>query len=225
MPNHVYNTLTIEAKNQEDLDAFLQKAKHEDREFSFWNFVTPPQEALDSGEYHAIHGFVEGKDSGNTHNNWYNFNNREWGTKWDAYDVDVLRDVPNQPSYLFAFTTAWAHPYPVFVAITEQHPELEFEFTWQEEQGWGGEAIGVGGVFSITKEYEIPESHADYEETDNLFGCICQSESDQKYWYEDCPKEEEPASELEQKIRTKIIEGSGVTQEWADKHLIVMGLS
>lgn len=227
MPNYVYNSLTIKAKNKQDLDAFLQKARHEDRDFSFWNFVTPPQEALDSGEYHAEHGWSkEHGDTGQTINNWYNFNNREWGTKWDAFDVDGWSDdVPNEHSHSFTFTTAWGHPYPVFVAMTEQHPELEFDFTWEEEQGWGGEAIGAGGDFSITNDYGIPESHADYEERDRLYGCNCELSDDQSDWYDDCPRETEPASELEQKIRTKIIEGSGVSKEWADKHLIVMGLS
>ena len=222
MPNYVYNSLTIKAKNKEDLDAFLQKAKHDDREFSFWNFVTPPQEALDSGEYHESHGFTLGEQSGNTRNNWYNFNNREWGTKWDAFDVyGWIDDVPNEHSYSFTFTTAWAHPDPVFVAITEQHPELEFDFTWEEEQGWGGAAIGADGHFSITDEYDIPNSHAEYVEREKEDSCNCMHSDDQKYWYADCPRETEPASELEQKIRAKIIEGSGVSQEWASKHLIV----
>lgn len=221
MPNYVYNSLTIKANNKKELDAFLQKAKHEDGEFSFWNFITPPQEALDSGEYWGTNGWEDGERYGDTHNNWYHFNYREWGTKWDAFEVDLSGHYSDELAHIITFTTAWAHPEPVFKAIAEQHPELEFDFSWEEEQGWGGAGIGTSGHFSITEEYDIPNCHAEYVEREKLHICNCQHFDDQRDWYDDCPRETEPASELEQKIRSKIIEGSGVSQEWADKHLIV----
>ena len=98
MPNHVYNSMSVTGL-PEDIKSFEEKARlikpenpegaNEIAKFSYWNFVTPPQEAIDSGEYWATNGFIAGKESGKTPNNWYNFNNREWGTKWDAYDVEV----------------------------------------------------------------------------------------------------------------------------------------
>lgn len=95
MPNWVYNRVTITG-DQEKLDAFVAKATAihpeafdeatgkvvytENPEFSFWNFVAPPQEAIDSGEYFGTHGYADGKATGDTPNNWYNFQCDKWGT-------------------------------------------------------------------------------------------------------------------------------------------------
>jgi hypothetical protein len=185
MPNHVYNTLTATG-TPEAINAFKEKAQHDERELSYWNFVTPPQEAIDSGEYWATHGFVAGEASGHTPNNWYNFNVREWDTKWDTYDLHV-ESAPR--SFYATFSSAWSPPIAVFRAIAEQHPELTFDFSWEEEQGWGGEAFGSDGSFSIAREWDIPESHADNEAIGR--SCNCESESDTEYWYDDCPKLEE----------------------------------
>jgi hypothetical protein len=185
MPNYVYNSISVDAKDQKQLMKFLENAKHESREFSFWNFVTPPTEALESGEYFTEHGWSKDGATGQTENNWYNFNNREWGTKWDAFDLHL--EMLDQKGVLISFTTAWNCPTPVFEAMTEQYPELEFSFSWEEEQGWGGEAIGAGGHFSITQEWGIPESHADYVERDNLERCVCAHDDIWENWFVDCP--------------------------------------
>jgi hypothetical protein len=191
MPNHVYNTVTITAKTKEDLDAFLRKASAQEREFSYWNFITPPAEALASGEYWATRGWVAGKETGHTPNNWYEFNTREWGTKWDTYDLHV-ESAPK--SFYATFSSAWSPPEPVFQAMTEQHPELTFSFSWEEEQGWGGEATGEGGEYSIDKEWDIPDSHADYVALDREDSCNC-NQDDREYWYKDCPRAEVPEHE------------------------------
>lgn len=230
MPNWVANRVYVFG-SKDLLEAFAEQAskipitRHEDdREsvLSFANFIAPPQEAIESGEYHATNGFVNGEQSGNTPNNWYNFNNREWGTKWDACGADLER-LDGQLSY--AFETAWACPTPVFIAMVEQFPKLEFEFWWEEEQGFGGEAIGSEGFFSETDSWDIPESHADYVLRDNLDGCICHWEDDQDEWYKDCPRDEaepDPKAEQAEKLRQQIIEKTGVSKEWADSHLEVI---
>lgn len=193
MPNHVFNKMTVTG-SAEALAAFKNKAQHTNeenylREFSYWNFITPPQEALDSGEYHATHGFVGGKESGNTSNNWYNFNVREWGTKWDAYEIQPDEFSLTDTSWTISWSSAWSPPMPVFAAMVEQHPELEFDFYWEEEQGWGGKGIGATGAFSITKEWDIPESHTAWAELDLEDNCICNHTNDEDEWFEDCPRE------------------------------------
>lgn len=185
MPNHVYNSMTV-IGTPEALKAFKEKARHEDREFSYWNFVTPPQEAIDSGEYEGRRGYEDGKPIGRTPNNWYEFNIREWGTKWDAYEVetDFSRDLSDY-SLTASWTSAWGEPRPIFEAITRQHPALVFLFHWQEEQGWGGEANGELGQFSITEEWSIPSSHHESRKRD--ITCICQWEENSWDLYWDCP--------------------------------------
>ena len=191
MPNHCYNSVAVQG-NEEAIKAFTEKAKHTregvTREFSYWNFITPPQEAVDSGEYDASRGFIKGEESGFTANNWYSFNTREWGTKWDTYDLDVQ----TAPKTFFAtFSSAWSPPVPVFQAMVEQHPDLTFHFSWEEEQGWGGESLGFKGEYSTTREWDIPNSHADYARLGWQERCNCACEDDEQYWYSDCPRDDD----------------------------------
>ena len=201
MPNHVFNSMSVSGE-ADDIQAFAKKARlvhptnpegaNEISEFSYWNFVTPPQEAIDSGEYWGTHGFVKGEQVGRTPNNWYEFNNREWGTKWDAYDVDVQR-APN--AYYVTWSSAWAPPEPVFKAMVNQHPRLAFTISYEEEQGWGGECAGYDGHFVVVQEWDIPESHADYEHIGR--DCMCERENDPEYWFSDCPRNEKEVPEHE----------------------------
>lgn len=210
MPNWVDNSVTVSG-TVETIKAFEEKATavhpcvREDGgevtmttepEFSFWNFIRPPQEAIDSGEYFGTHGWEGGKSVGHTPNNWYEFNNREWGTKWDA--CDVYTDNQGDTLYI-TFNTAWGIPEPVFEAMVSQHPELDFDIRSQEEQGWGatytsmedtdenGEPISV---LSETNSWDIPECHRDWVDLGDPDGCVCQY-SDLEDWYDDCPRDED----------------------------------
>lgn len=198
MPNWVYNYVAITGKTEE-LQAFLTKATEprpyenglsENRDFSFWNFVSPPEDRL--SEYFGISGFVDGKEVGDTEHNWYNWNIANWGTKWDACDqyvgeMDELGDGTARISV--SYNTAWSIPEPVMRAMVEQHPELRFEFSCEEEQGWGADFVGEDGEMEETKSWDIPNSHADYVDRDNEDGCICGYYDDEEDWYDDCPKE------------------------------------
>ena len=61
---------------------------------------------------------------------WYDWNIENWGTKWDAYDVDVHR--PTAEELYITFDTAWAPPVPVIQAMQEQHPELSIFASFDE---------------------------------------------------------------------------------------------
>jgi hypothetical protein len=202
MPNWVYNSVSISG-DQEHLDAFVAKATaphpetfdeatgkvvYTDKpEFSFWNFIAPPKEAIESGEYFGIHGYSEGEKKGDTTNNWYNWNNENWNTKWDACDIDLGSTVGG--SLRISYNTAWSIPEPVIEAMVAQHPELTFSFSCEEEQGWGADYEGVDGETTLTKSWDIPNSHADYVERDNEDGCVCSWQDDEDDFYEDCPRE------------------------------------
>lgn len=202
MPNWVYSNLSITG-NQDQLDAFLAKATapHPEKfdeatglviytdkpEFSFWNFIAPPKEAVESGEYFGTHGWAEGKNLGDTPVNWYNWNNENWNTKWDACDADYTDTTGG--SLNISYSTAWSIPEPVMEAMVKQHPELTFDFHCEEEQGWGGTYYGTDGSLETTKTWDIPDSHADYVARDNEDGCMCSHYEDEDDWYKDCPRE------------------------------------
>ena len=204
MPNWVYNNVTI-LGSESDLSKFYDKATAlhpvefdaetgefvmtTEPEFSFWNFVSPPVEALKSGEYWGTHGFTDGKPQGNTENNWYHWNIREWGVKWNANNAYFSEDFGSR-SISGSYDTAWSIPEPVMTAMVEQHPELVFIFHCEEEQGWGAEYSGENGRLVLTREFDVPSSHADYVERDNEDGCACAYSDDEDDWYGDCPRPE-----------------------------------
>lgn len=205
MPNWVFNHLTIEG-SEEDINKVkaqvgaVVKRKYkgadevdeeidEEPIFSFMNILPPPEDKLD--EYHAVHGYAEGGKTGDTEYNWYNFNVREWGTKWDARDVDLLEE--HKTSLHYKFDTAWSPPTPVIEKLAQQNPNLTITLEYREEQGWGGEVAFTGSSMKVIKEWDVPETHA--EEIDANYGDCWKCENfdgDYSDLYEDCPENLKP---------------------------------
>lgn len=218
MPNWVYTTMNVTGDKQ-SLDKFRDKAakpyttrhtgtwtdgkydpdaisivEHES-ELSFWNFTGPT-------DIDAYFGQEKKPDNYETMtldermvesmqfkgDNWYNWNIRNWGTKWDASDVTL--DEGGTLSY--QFSTAWSPAEGAFRAMVEQHPNLQFEFTNIEEQGWGVVFEGKNGELEEVRSWDIPSSHQEWEDTGGE--CSRCSWEDQSDWYEDCPRETAPTN-------------------------------
>jgi hypothetical protein len=171
---------------------------------SFWNFLAPTEEELPYYFGHATKPEDEPDPDATQEerlakallfegSGWYNWNIRNWGTKWDANDeclnteLSELDDSLNN-SLSYSFSTAWSPAEGAFRAMTEQHPELTFEFHCEEEQGWGVVFDGQDGSLSVSKEWDIPQSHADYVELDREDSCSCGNSEDEDEWYPDCPR-------------------------------------
>lgn len=220
MPNWVTNTLTITGSEQA-----VQKVKTQLNQpftknwgegektevysnpiISFWNIVKPPEDKLD--EYFGTHGYADGKEQGNTKYNWYNFNNNEWGTKWDiavpdgeSFSETTLVVTGNPEEVVYGFNTAWSPPIPALDALAEQHPEVEITLAWEEEQGFGGTQMWADGSTWEEESYDIPESHADYSERDRLDACNCNNYEDESDWFDDCPREAVLELQAEQQLQ------------------------
>lgn len=167
---------------------------------SFWNFKKPTDlEAYFSNKKNNPDNWedmsIEEKvahDMKFEGDGWYSWNCREWGTKWDACESELQsHSDPTKGSITYSFSTAWSPPEEAFKLMIEQHPNLHFSISCEEEQGWGVEYESFNGNLSLVKEWDIPDSHADYVERDNVDGCICSYEDDPEYWYDDCHKYEE----------------------------------
>jgi hypothetical protein len=171
-----------------------------DEPFSFWNIVRPSDDILD--EYHsarraentrtgwlpeALTGegslLAERRDA-RISNHWYDWNIRNWGTKWDTGAV-FERHSDDHATY--TIETAWSPPVEAITALSAQYVGLVFTLEWEEEQGFGGEFQFRAGECETISEYDIPNSHADYEERDRE--CYCAIEDDEQYWFDDCPRE------------------------------------
>jgi hypothetical protein len=211
MPNWVENTLTITGdkeqiqKVKEQLNApyerthpkfngkedVVETTKYSNPIFSFWNIIAPPADKLE--EYEGVHGYSDGEKKGDTPFNWYVFNNREWGTKWDVAVADGSKYAETQlykdeeTTLMYVFNTAWSPPTPAIEKLSSQYPELEITLRWEEEQGYGAEEIYQDGSYSTIEEWDIPNSHKDYVDRDNEDGCVCAYSEDPDDYYDDCP--------------------------------------
>lgn len=151
--------------------------KTEEVVFSFWNAVAPQD--------------LKAYFTGDT---WYNWNCANWGVKWDAKldvasvdDLEVIAFEDKTFGVNYHFETAWGTPSEFFRALARKYPHLTFSIEFEEEQGWGGEFLATDGELSLINEYDIPNSHADYEERDREDSCLCAHESDPDDMFEDCP--------------------------------------
>jgi hypothetical protein len=164
---------------------------------AFWNIVKPTdleayygeevfkKTTLEPDEFMAefVRSMREDQD-------WYHWNCRNWGTKWDVavsndneYPNTVM-ELNDDGSVMYRFETAWSPVGEVLIKLSEQYPTLNFNYEYEEEQGWGGIAIFEGGQEIGSDEWDSPMSHADYKDRDKE--CICEY-GDPENGYEDCP--------------------------------------
>lgn len=198
MPNWVYNNFSATGASEvvdkliadmaapyEDMNAEgeLYLATPEDG-FTFRNILFIPSDKL--AEYNTTHGWKDGVATGDTEYNWYNWNNLNWGVKWDASDVEVQRYDDGVVHY--KFSTPWSPVQELLVNhLSTRYPELIFDYSYEEEQGWGGEVSFKNGEILNGREWDIPESHEDYVDIGREDGCNCNDPYNIEYWFADCP--------------------------------------
>jgi hypothetical protein len=210
MPNWVDNNLTIYGDKdaldkilailtgdsefqQRERDYYANENRSEDtfvREFSFSNIVCPPKEIWD--EYFSVHGWGENIPP-IPQNNWYDWNNEHWNTKWDACEPNIER---YDNSLVIHFNTAWSNIsdelLDALAVILRDNGATSCGYWFEEEQGWGGERCWDSDLgtdyFRVVDDWHIPESHADYEMRGK--DCICDW-FDPEDWFSDCPPKEE----------------------------------
>lgn len=151
--------------------------KHEEQDvafdnpvFSFWNIIRPADEilpeyyeqsprmksSLDDKEAWQAELIKQYKES----NDWYSWNNRNWGTKWDVAGsddtqlVDEVSEEEGNLSIVYRFDTAWSPPVPAMIELSKLVPNCVVTLEWEEEQGFGGEIEFVNGEITSDSEYD-----------------------------------------------------------------------
>ena len=211
MPNWVFNGLTIEGNpeqvtklveqmnrpfkkivdnwNPETHDMEVKLYTYPNPVFAFHNIYNHTQAGISDEEYikQPDHTLPIQEAMMFKGNHWYDFNVREWGTKWDvAVDPDnkypdtyIEGPTPNGENLVVYYNmhTAWSPPVPALQKLSSQYPSLLFTLSYEEETGWGGEMeILRGEVISIS-EYSNKCRDCDSEDTldycENDCGEIC----------------------------------------------------
>jgi len=187
MPNWVTNYVTItgDAELVKEVGERLRAPvpHHEETAvFSFWNIVKPDDLIMETYNSACDQFGMMNPD------NWYNWNLRNWGCKWDANGPYLNYEEPGK--LVYSFDTAWSPPTQAMERLAEDNPDLTIKVRFIEEQGWGGEMVGQGVDWEETDAWDIPETH---EEDAQAFGECRQCEAgDEEYLYDDCPKEVAP---------------------------------
>jgi len=167
MPNWCYNRAVITAKTEEELTAFLDFAgqahesrwKDSDGEIEitqhngvFWNFVTP----TDTETYF---------EGGNA----YHWNLEHWETKWDIEldrdDIEIVKG-NDDFSLVWNFETAWSPALPVYQAMAERFPNLDFNIELEEESNSYAGKLHYRGSEVFDENIISDPTHADFEELD-----------------------------------------------------------
>lgn len=192
MPNWVHNSITIYGEKEALKSmADLLKAEYngvENGSVNFLNLIAPPAGHWDEYSGVGVPGLSMEDKKAHPQYNWYDWNCSNWGTKWNACDPSV--DMDGDSRLNISFDTAWSPPVPVINALAQRLTELKctMQYTWEEEQGFGEswELDDLGHMY-MTDEWDIPTSHADYEERGNI--CWCEAMDNDEKPFSDCPKE------------------------------------
>lgn len=164
MPNWVDNDLHIKG-DESEIKRFKEFAQKDDDLLSFDNFIPYPtiyagQDALvrqhlaacnnDYAEFiKRYHGENDGYNEGG-----YEWRIENWGTKWDACEVLLLKE--EKKHLFYNFFTAWDTCTPAIKKMSELFPELEFGLkAYESSLGWQFHLIIKNGIISTetTKNY------------------------------------------------------------------------
>ena len=204
MPNWVFNTLVVEGDDQlnisrlkkqvgapftrkytdyKSIDGELKEVETEttfnNPVFAFWNIVKPEDmHAYLHDEGTGIPDNPNDEKAWFQSNNWYDWNVRNWGTKWDVASTDeeiysetslIDEGIDDNQKYflVYRFDTAWSPPIPVIEKLSKQYPSLKITLDYEEETGWGGEIEFTDGQEIVLSEYgwQCRECSAQLEET------------------------------------------------------------
>ena len=207
MPNWCYNSLTIEGDKKqikaikEQLNKpFKQSHDSWDKEtkemrlvetlypnpvFAFHNIYNHTQEGISDEEYLKQPDHKQPLEEALMFkgNHWYDWNVRNWGTKWDVavshndeYPDTELTD-ESKTLLAYRFNTAWSPPTEAISKLSEQYPDLDFELSYEEETGWGGllqfEAGNINEIETYDNKCRDCDTNNSMEYCDNDCGEIC----------------------------------------------------
>lgn len=115
--------------------------------------------------------------------NWYDWCYEHWGTKWNASETSV-----DWEKREIKFSTAWSEPVPIMSAFHEDFPDVDFTWSYaDEDRGCGtGIATAENGVYTIDEmEDGSPEALAHYVACWGADNCMYQDDTGMWHQY-DC---------------------------------------
>jgi hypothetical protein len=149
MPNHTTNEVEISGDEEIIAEVIkLMTKKHEGSEIedvTFSKIIPSPDwdtTPNENGELPTEVEEIKNKEGdvvmsvkrfpcGKTDDRWYNWNIKNWGTKWDAYNTDIYED---ETSVHMSFQTAWAPPVEVAQELRKRFKSVEIKWMFNQEE-------------------------------------------------------------------------------------------
>jgi hypothetical protein len=120
MPNWCENEVTVVAKIYKVNDVIVEPySKDQIKEF---------KEYVTVGKYEFSFDAIIPMPENVKDTNWWSIEN--WGTKWDADDVQVVDE--DEDSITYSFDTAWSPPEPICEALRDKFPDLHISWFYRE---------------------------------------------------------------------------------------------
>ena len=124
MPNHCFNTLTVEGPKSIVIIDSLFDDKHN---VDFNNVIKMPEQ-LDIGAVPLKPNETMLKNKKETgYYSWCDWSIENWGTKWNAYESRRVGDNTVE------FLTAWSPPIPVIEELSKKYPDHVFKLSYRDE--------------------------------------------------------------------------------------------
>jgi len=173
MPNWVSNDLIVTAtkKFQAELKYFKEFAKletEEDKDRSLEvlnanNFIPSPYNEISREKIRIskISNFAKRKDEEilfnlkyggkNENEGWYDWNVKNWGSKWNFCSTCLAEETDKKLFY--TFDSAWSPMLPVICAMAKKYPNLKFNLKYYER------GMGFSGSVVLHNNKVIKDSH------------------------------------------------------------------
>ena len=177
MPNWATNIVTIQGdtatldeiatklatpyeKIVKHIPSGAEKALPVTGDFLLWNIVAPddieayyaepqkPQigDTIEESMNNAVRELQES-------NNWYAWNVRNWGTKWEISGAQLQK---TDKSIIYTFDSAWSPPVEAIAKLASLYPQVTVSIRFVEEgMGFAGEVFFRDGEHESDAEYQI----------------------------------------------------------------------
>jgi hypothetical protein len=200
MPNHCNNTLGITGPTK-DIEEFIELVTNkgpdkDENEYELFNNLLPMPKELEGTTSSSKEGNVDLIDKYG-HDNWYDWCNANWGTKWGDYSIasdgithnknykystlengetdyeNPVATLSGESSIHFTYDTAWAPGCDELAnAIVNRFPKLSGFISYEEPgMGFAGQLIFANGEIKSNDQWEFHQTYDDVNDIDfDLYG-------------------------------------------------------
>lgn len=149
MPNHITNKLTIEQNILNEVTSFLKRQYDDGISDMDFEKIYPIPQNIYRGDLGIEERLIYGK------NNWFDWCEENWGTKWNAYNTEQL----NNSIY---FDTAWGGVPKLMAMLSQKFKDHEFGYKFADEDTGSnvGNYIFTNGIVVFNEKIKDCSSRA-----------------------------------------------------------------